>query len=780
MKFLNVWNVAIDKLPAYSAFKKQSTIPADAVFLKRIYNSELEEFTPDRKQLLLPVINAIDKQTNKLTISYSQRYGLGRFYPKNSISLICTSRHIKHTYFNNFNWIDLDMVKGHPTILYCMAMKNGLELPAFKKYIDNPNEIFDTLIQHYSDPESEIALTNDNVKDIFNISVYGGSHNTWLKQMDKENISIADVHPHPFVNEFITECKTLIDIIYYSNPEIKKKVMGDLTDEYKIKTRVMSYFCGTIENDIVYTAYKVLEKKKIVNLNNCLLEYDGICFIKPTEDIDYDALLDEINDKIFKESKLNVKMKWKPYNPSFVHTDKLADDIHSDTDSETNDTCDDETADDYDSFEKVSEVFELHHCKIVNKSNYIKSSDNKIIIMSRTQLKTAYENMIYTKAVTKYIKGNPITEYVTKNFINDWLVNNPSQRSYMDIGCYPRGLTCPSNHFNVWTPFDMELIREYKPNAEALQFFLNHLKIICNNDIPVYEYFLKWIAQMIQYPAIKSNCPVFISNEGAGKSSILRMFEKMFGSEKCFETANPLRDVWGDFNGRMANTFLVNLNELSKKDTLDSIGRIKALITDPKLTINNKGVSQYDIMSPHRFIMTTNNEEPIESKNDDRRLWVIRCSDELIGNKDYFKKLYEYIDNMDAIKTLFEFFFTFEDMKDFNKLEKPVTEYQKELQSISVNPIELWLKDFTESHSETDFVKLDSKECYDLFCEWTSSNSIEYHCNAIKFGVRLMRIPICKTAVETIKKKSCYAKQFDIEKLKKHFGIGCLLIESGE
>ena len=42
----------------------------------------------------------------------------------------------------------------------------------------------------------------------------------------------------------------------------------------------------------------------------------------------------------------------------------------------------------------------------------------------------------------------------------------------------------------------------------------------------------------------------------------------MMGSEKVFETPQPSRDIWGDFNGRMANTFLINLNELSKKKGL--------------------------------------------------------------------------------------------------------------------------------------------------------------------------------------------------------------------
>ena len=85
----------------------------------------------------------------------------------------------------------------------------------------------------------------------------------------------------------------------------------------------------------------------------------------------------------------------------------------------------------------------------------------------------------------------------------------------------------------------------------------------------------------------------------------------------------------GDFNGRMANTFLINLNELSKKETTDSEGKIKALITDPKITINNKGIAQYDINSFHRFIITTNKEEPINTGRDDRRNLIIRSSDEL-------------------------------------------------------------------------------------------------------------------------------------------------------
>jgi hypothetical protein len=49
----------------------------------------------------------------------------------------------------------------------------------------------------------------------------------------------------------------------------------------------------------------------------------------------------------------------------------------------------------------------------------------------------------------------------------------------------------------------------------------------------------------------------------------------MLGSHKILETTTPSRDVWGDFNGSMCQSFLVNLNELSKHDTTDSEGKIK-------------------------------------------------------------------------------------------------------------------------------------------------------------------------------------------------------------
>ena len=66
-----------------------------------------------------------------------------------------------------------------------------------------------------------------------------------------------------------------------------------------------------------------------------------------------------------------------------------------------------------------------------------------------------------------------------------------------------------------------------------------------------------WIAQMIQYPEIKSVCPVLISEDGAGKNTILEFLKRMLGEKKVMETTKPQDEVCGHFNSKMQDAFLL-------------------------------------------------------------------------------------------------------------------------------------------------------------------------------------------------------------------------------
>jgi len=386
------------------------------------------------------------------------------------------------------------------------------------------------------------------------------------------------------------------------------------------------------------------------------------------------------------------------------------------------------------SFREVATEFEKTVCKIVNKGFFIKEEPSRIVIMSKSHLITAYETMVYQK-ITPF----GISE---ENFLGDWLRNNPSQRSYDDIDCYPKVEDCPANIFNTWRPFAMEMVVEYEERLDGLETVRHLIKVLCNNDEAVATYLEAWIGQMIQYPEIKSICPTLISNQGAGKGTLMNMLAAMLGETKYFETSTPSRDVWGDFNSRMADTFFVNLDELSRKESVECEGEIKALITNPRMTINEKGVKQYAIKSYHRYFATTNKEEPWKLVKDDRRHFVIRSSDELIGNKVFFDKCYDLLKDVNVVKTCYEHFKSIPDLINFGKMKMPETEYSVDTKNASVTPIESWIRSLVMENYYEEKVELTAKDQYDMFCSWCKKCGIDFKVSSQQLGIRMKRLNI--------------------------------------
>jgi len=642
----------------------------------------------------------------------------GRLYCGNSIQGL--SSKVRGFLLNGIT-TDIDMKNAHPVILKYLCKEHKIDCPNLSYYISNRVSVLERLGKEYKTEFLKAVNTS------------------------KINKKIKD----DFFKNFDAECKiiqnklTLLDCYKHIVNTVP------LNKEYNWLGSAINRILCVYENTILQEAISFINSKQI---EICSLMFDGLMVYG--DYYDNDELLVELADFVNgKFEGLDIVFTYKEHSNEIEIPDDYLPEI-----IEIEDT-----------FEKISEEFELSHSKINNKSFFIKQTPEKIIIMTKQQLITTYENMVYHK-----LKDDKVVEC---NFINDWIKNNPKQRCYDDIECYPNSNLCPKNIFNTWRPFAMELVTDYTPNMNALDMVRNHIKVLCGNDEVVANYLEYWIAQMIQFPAVKSNCPTIISKQGAGKGTLLKLICAMIGEDKYFETTTPSRDVWGDFNGRMANTFLVNLDELSRKETLECEGKIKGLITNPKMTINEKGVKQYGIISYHRFIGTTNNEDPIKTEKDDRRNWVIRASDELIGNVEYFNKINEYINDVNVIKTCYEYFKSIPDMINFNKIPMPVTEYQADMKEQNVSPIENWLKSFVlDNFYETEVTKR-GIDLYNLFNDWCSNCGIQYNVNLPAFGVRLKRLNI--DGIEKGKHtKKGETRVFNIQKLRKHFDLNIIIDSS--
>lgn len=768
--FITGWKIELSKLPQYTHFTGDFIEKSDWKLLKIIYESAFLETRPEIKTSVKNLMEKTLRSSGDIKVSHKQRYNCGRFYADNSISLIPLSRYVKHTVLKYLGWLDIDMIKGHPSIAIEMGKQIGLSFQAFENYVNNFDNIVKELSEFYSADISN-PLSKDNVKWVFNSMIYGGGFNNWIKGVKTGDESYEprsiknETIIHPIITAFKAECEMIANRIYRENPALIKKVAENKDDVYKKKSSVCSYWFQIIENHIVHIVAEDLINRKILTPKTFGLEFDGLN-IPPTIDFDKNKVIDEINSLIVLTTGLNIKFKFKDYEETNILHELI--EIRKngvDDDTDLDDDTDTETVNDdvENNFKKLCVDFEKTHCKIINKSFFIKHDDNSFKIMTEKQLITSYKHITYKNADGKQM-----------NFIDHWIKNNNKIRCYDDVGIYPNKSKCPKNHFNLWEDFAMENVVKYTPCQDKVDFILNHIKIMCNNDIQIYDFLICWLAHIIQKPDEKSIVPTLISNEGAGKSSLIVLMTMLFGVGKIFETAKPSRDVWGNFNGKMKDCFIVNLNELSLKELKDFEGEFKKLVTESSLTINEKGISQYDIKSFHRFFITSNSQMPIKPG---RRAFIIRCSDELISNTEYFDKYYKYMDDVNVVKSVYEYLKNYKqcgvDMSCFRDMmnNPPRTDYELEIRESSMSVPEQFIKSFIYDHISENIVEKSGNEMFELFMMWKHANNIKYDTTPQKLGVSISYLSL-SGIIKGQHTRYGATKCYNISLLKQHYKIG--------
>lgn len=791
---------------------------------------------------------------------YATGMKCGRFFPNDTTglkkcSIIQLPRYIKHTIFKILGWKDIDMKRCHPTIIYEIAKKQNRIFKSIEKYLKERDTILEEMKSHYqisfdvlpsdidTDEKKEKyikhnTLTNDDIKDLFNCITFGGGFNTWYDELCKNGKNIKNPFITQFVKEYQSDIMNVMDLVYLNNPELVNDVVDKLEKEEKyqkmsednklrkVKRTALHFWCATIENECLHIAYKFALKQKIImERYNVSPEYDGFPF-KPVKDFDETAFLVELNEKIKKDMKIEIVFDFKPFErvidsivdlwnvPVQIAT-PVANTISADSIDMADLTLD--TASNY--YEWKS-VFEKHHCKIVNKVMFIKAVKDvetdtfkEFITFNEKELKSAYGHYTYLKETKTGIK---ICKY-----IDDWLVDK-NMLYYEDIDCVPPPLKCNDKIFNTWSPFYItqvvskystkdengkyslyvdgdtkeEIEKGVKEIEDKASYIINHIKGLCNDEKIIYDYVLRWIGQMFMYPHLKTKAIILISEEGAGKGTIMKIIKRMVGVSKYLETTKPDEDVWGKFNPLMLDAYFVNINEMELKKTENALGVIKGLITDIDMTINCKGKNQIKAKSYHRYWFSTNNEVPMNPKKDDRRFMLMRCNDKYIGDMEHFTKLNEYLDDDQVLVALYLYLISLPNLDTFHKEPQPITEYQKTISDANRAPLDLFLEHYTQEHFyDKDTTKcLYTEEIFAEFKNWCENKSLKWEMNAIKFGRSLGLMKLPNETIRTYKKgvleqitigeSVVYLHTnkgnkiaIDLDKLKKHYGMIAPVIE---
>jgi hypothetical protein len=118
------------------------------------------------------------------------------------------------------------------------------------------------------------------------------------------------------------------------------------------------------------------------------------------------------------------------------------------------------------------------------------------------------------------------------------------------------------NYYNLYTN-NFNYDKNFKYDINKIQFILDHLKILCNNNDDHYNYILKWMAHIIKKPNIKTKvCIVMKSEQGAGKSSFWNWFGNKIVGKRWFLRINDAHHLLDNkFNYELQNKLFTLLDE---------------------------------------------------------------------------------------------------------------------------------------------------------------------------------------------------------------------------
>ena len=741
----NDWTVSLADLPKYAEFSGEFIEPIDSHILHMIADSSNPNISPIMKQEIHDKLLK-NMKNEKLSVYHKQTNGMGRFYPNENISLIPHSKYIKHTVFKYLGWRDLDMVKGHMTIAYEMGKSVGLAFNSLEKYISSFPEICDDIRDFYEFDQTENALTDDDIKWLFCVMMYGGGLKCWVDGLEngdtktgyKPKIVKNPTKYAPFAQAFKTETKTIIDRIYTKNPSMVRKFKKPDDEIYKTKGQVASYWYQAIENHIIYIVYTHLVEQKIVVPKICGLEYDGLCLPPFSREIDESNVIEDINTIIRLKTGLKVTMKFKDYSPAFV-LDEIIEQRRafiSPVVAVMVEAVIDENPNSCSEYIEWKRKFEIECCKVKNNAMFVRrfihNDKTELIIHNKVSLVTAYEHECYYKTDEKG-KSKKVV------YIHEWL-GDPNMLCYDSVQCVPPPLVCPPNVYNLWidSPYEAQPISHNDPefNLEAVKAFAEHVEILANHNQETYEYIMNWVSQSIQRPAEKMGVALnFVGDQGIGKGTFTEILTELYGGvHKRLETTDPERDVWGQFNNMMVDAYLVVLNETDQRNAIGHDGKIKAIITDPVINISQKGKGSYPMNSYHRIIQSTNTEDPTKTSKNDRRNVIIRCSDEKLGNKEYFVALNTLLHSPNALRSIY-WTLKNQDISTFKRGDKIITDYHEEIIKCNEDPLKLFMCWFVGNN--TGIVEISPVDFLRAFNTWRDENKF-------KFGERMNVLSLIK------------------------------------
>lgn len=166
-------------------------------------------------------------------------------------------------------------------------------------------------------------------------------------------------------------------------------------------------------------------------------------------------------------------------------------------------------------------------------------------------------------------------------------------------------------------------------------------------------------------------------------------------------------ELHGQFTAWLEGKQIVLVEELMAQGRLELANKLKPILTQEVIRINEKHRRVYQIRNLASFFCTTNHEDPIYLEDGDRRWWFYRSPAEPLAPA-YYSDLEQWIaQNAGIVKA----YLMTRDISEFNpNAAPPITADKRKLIRASLPPVESFLRDRQDDHLypfDRELVRLD-------------------------------------------------------------------------
>ena len=395
--------------------------------------------------------------------------------------------------------------------------------------------------------------------------------------------------------------------------------------------------------------------------------------------------------------------------------------------------------------------------------------------------KQAMINTLRDEMVKKDRKDVPFWYWIKKYAVRkDFVVFDPTPKHLLKKS--------QKNVINLFTGFRHKFQDNFKVDQSKIKILKDHIKfILCRGNEQSYEYIIKWIARIIQFPHEKNSVAlVFKSKQGSGKGLFVELVMNIIGFAYSAIISN-MESLTGRFNSRLANKLITHLDEAQNFGGSRKINNImKSILTQKIINIERKGMEVIAMKDFNNYIISTNEDFPMKVEELNRRVaaflalskneklfhdFTLRYSKYIIG---YFDILAGKINDTETQIHFFHYLAQY-DLRGFKTENIPETKFLKELRIRSAPPVLDFLRDLVDLleerelncnekidfnsqdqfaglssekkwsdlnglevlDSKTKKIKIWTKDMWEIFTQWKLDNGVKTSMNKKQFILKL-------------------------------------------